>query len=275
MKTIRRSLLPAFAIAFAPIILMSTALGLGKILCESTASQQNDSFVQFRQDGTLIVQGTMNAHLYGLVKEAVDSTQSPLDRIWLNSRGGDVMEAVRIGRLLEKAAPSHVEVPDRATCQSACVLLLAALPGRKLVAPEATLMFHEIANTSIVRPCGPCGWLRRWELWRGRHLVLSLEDRHRARSWAAELSNKLPALIDLCPINPLDTQDGLTVSGRELEALHKGEMRPEDLVRHCPRSTWGSPNCKANDRVTNPPLHGGLRNAASGRYRPTGCTMTT
>lgn len=239
MRKVRKWLIAAIALSLlVPVCILFAAEIVGNALCATTAEQHDNSLAQLRQDGTLIVQGTMNAHLYDLVEQAVASAQQPLHRIWLNSGGGDIDETIRIGELLEKAAPAIVEVPNRATCQSACVLLLAGLPGQKLVAPEATLMFHEAARTSIAQRCGGCGWLRRWQIWRGRHVLLNTEQRYQMRVWAAELSDKLPILMDLCPINPLDTQDGITLTGRDLEALNKGELLPADLVSHCPRSRW-------------------------------------
>jgi hypothetical protein len=114
-------------------------------------------------------------------------------------------------------------------------------------------MFHSEAYRTGLAERGFCGvanvmtvwatpvvlWLGRQILWLRRHIGWEsppMDSPPIMLDWAARLSARLPTLFDLCPVNPLRTQSGMTLTGAELAGLRDGSLPPSALTAKCPTS---------------------------------------
>ena len=79
--------------------------------------------------------------------------QAYANYVWLDSRGGDLPEAMKIANLLEKSSASVVVGPD-GKCYSACFMLFAAGADRWLY-PFGELGVHQIAVSASAGAGGP------------------------------------------------------------------------------------------------------------------------
>jgi hypothetical protein len=180
--------------------------------------------------GTLRLAGSINATLVGATRTAIEHAQSPIRKVDLDSYGGvetNMHELVDLLRSLDVV----IAVGPGETCQSACVGLLAFAPGKILVAPTATLVFHSAALRVGLGTGGPCGWLNVVTIWIGRWFQSSTPE---MLPWAERLSDRLPTLFNACRRNPLTTLGGMILSGAEFNGLRDGTIHPEELTNRCP-----------------------------------------
>lgn len=193
-------------------------------------------------DGTLRIVGFIDEQLARSVRDALAQATIPVTRVTLNSRGGQSEAMQEIARTL-KTTQAVLEVPAGATCQSACVGLLAKAPGQIVIAPNATLMFHAERSRVGLADQGPCGWLNAIGVWIQRILApiddwfAQLQGRDTTpvmQLWAQQLSPELPKVFALCPTNPLETDQGIFLTGSDVNSLREGEVKPEDLIKRCP-----------------------------------------
>lgn len=84
---------------------------------------------------TIIVSGTITNNtveeLRILIPKAVKSHGEEEPIVWLNSLGGDVNAAIEAGYLF-RGYGVHVVIPQNATCESACVYMLAGATARSV-----------------------------------------------------------------------------------------------------------------------------------------------
>lgn len=221
------------AASFLATIVPATVLFCSALPAPSGTSHQGTGLAEGDPDGIEIA-GLIGPHTPAQVAGAVARRQDGVRRVYLDSVGGQVVAMRQVVRVI---APLHAQVivPDGATCQSACVGILAAADTVK-IASDATLMFH--ADVSQIGPsnAGICGCINRaaallslaYRKWRGRQPVML--------SWARQLSGRLPELFAACPVNPLGTLEGITLSGAQFNGLRDGLLTPKDLVQRCPAS---------------------------------------
>lgn len=211
--------------------------------------------------GSLGITGGIDKRMVAALKSTLASAHAPIRRILLNSFGGDTDQMTQIAAIL---LPFHAttEVPDHATCQSACVGLLAHASGPVVVAPTAKLMFHSAAIRFGLASHGPCGlinnitvsidlggrWLAATALDIARELLVPIASYFRWDSvvsflspaepamlpWARRLTPQLPILFELCKHNPLRTTRGMFLTGAEFNGLRDGTIAPARLVPRCP-----------------------------------------
>lgn len=67
---------------------------------------------------------------YASLQEKVTAADASFFFFRLNSRGGDVITALKIGRFLRKIKHSSVSVPENSICYSACVFILSGAHSR-------------------------------------------------------------------------------------------------------------------------------------------------
>lgn len=231
MKPWKLALLVIGAISAGPTILF----GLNAY-CSQQGYENLPQQVGVNPSGTLYIAGAIDGNLSRMVHETIAGARVPIERIRLNSIGGVADDAEKIGREL-KGLPGvlFTEVPDRATCQSACINLLVDVPGELRVAPTATLMFHAGAKRVGLANCGICGLLNK-----GMVLFSSAtQTAAKARALLPathKLSGNIIALFSMCAINPLDSQNGMTLYGLEFNGLRNGTIKPDELTKWCPSS---------------------------------------
>ena len=214
----------------------------GAVLCAAPGSYRPGS-ASIENDGTLRIVGGIDQQLAGLVRDTLAQAQHPVTRVTLNSYGGQTRAMQEIAAMLGTTG-ALVEVPAGATCQSACVGLLANAPGPVMVAPTATLMFHAERLRFGLASQGPCGWMNVTAVWISKALakvgaLFAMLQGQKVtpvmQPWAQQLSPGLPKLFALCPTDPLETDRGIVLTGADLDGLRKGNASPEALVDRCPR----------------------------------------
>jgi len=179
-------------------------------------------------NGALVIKGGIDGGLVNAVNSIIDQYSDSIKRIQITSYGGVTNSAKDLASAVARLGPVPIEVPI--TCQSACIRFLAKTPGTKLIAPSALLMFHSGAKSS-----GP----KRDDLrCRGHKITdffanLGSGTQHEMLPWAAALNDKLPGLFSLCPVNPLDTQSGMFLTGQEYNDLREGRIKAESLIVKC------------------------------------------
>ena len=213
----------------------------GAVFCAAPGSYRPGS-ASIVNDGTLRIVGGIDQQLASLVRDTLSQAQHPVTHVTLNSYGGQTNAMQEIAAML-RTTGALVEVPAGATCQSACVGLLANAPGPIVVAPTATLMFHAERLRFGLASQGPCGWMNVSAVWISRALaelgaLFAMLQGQKVtpimQSWAQRLSPELPRLFALCPTDPLETDRGMFLTGADLDALRKGNASPEALVGRCP-----------------------------------------
>ena len=95
-------------------------------------------------------------------------------------------------------------------------------------------MFHAKATRIGLATCGLCGVNNRVIVWLSMNVPMWNHNRRAMLPWAKSLSDKLPILFSLCRINPLDTHEGMTLTGAQLNGLREGTLQPKDLRSACP-----------------------------------------
>jgi len=193
------------------------------------------SKVRFVTEDTLLISGGIDQTLMNQVQAALATHEGSIRRIRLNSTGGQTDMATK---LIKKLKPFHpiVEIPADATCQSACIDLLAEISDRREIHPSSTLMFHSDATRFGLANNGFCGCVN-WITINGEHLLdPGKQNQMTMLSWARELNPRLQELFEACPTNPLHTQTGLYLTGQEFNLLSDGAIEPKNLLHRCPLS---------------------------------------
>lgn len=217
----------------ASCALMPFALLTGTSIHCSSQKAEGSEYIARVRDRALEVQGGFDAVLVGMVEKAIRSADGPITKIRINSVGGQEEALNQIRTLFSKLGNIPIEVPDKMICQSACVGVLAHASGPVEVGPAATLMFHAGAKRYGLASTGLCGGLNRVSVAISSYITPQ-STRRTMLPWAAALSDDLPRLFALCKVHPLDSDQGMSLSGDEFNALKKGEMKPEDLLERCP-----------------------------------------
>lgn len=187
------------------------------------------------RDKTLYIQGTIDEVLANMVETTVHTSKEPITQIKLISQGGQEVARSRISSYLADLKDVPLEIPDRAICWSACIGILANAPGPVKVSAAATLLFHAGIKRVGLASSGFCGCLNRLFVWFSP-LTSSEGERRVMLPWATTINDKLPSLFKLCKKYPLDSEEGMLLTGAELDKLKAGKIEPEALVDHCPSS---------------------------------------
>lgn len=135
-------------------------------------------------------------------------------RILLSGPGGNQAGAVVSGFFLGLTRlPAYV--PPNTVCASSCVRILISVREWE-VDPEAYLLFH--AGRKEIPPyddCQPCRFIKaHWP-----NGPTPTTTRHVMFEWANEISPKVEAFLRSCKSNPLDTYEGIALSGTQLKAI--------------------------------------------------------
>jgi hypothetical protein len=178
---------------------------------------------------TLVIAGGIDDGLVHDVQLKLNQSVSPINRLRITSYGGVTDSMTRLASAIAGLGPIPIEVPT--TCQSACIGFLANTSGPKHISPSATLMFHSAATTTSPYRETPLCWC--WTLLDEIYNLVSPHG-HDMLPWSAQLTDRLPVLFALCPINPLDTKHGMFLTGQEYNDLLDGLVTPESLTGRCP-----------------------------------------
>ena len=215
---------PALLVGFAPLstVVYCSATGITSTRLDAA----NNS-------GTIRITGGLDQSMVHMVTRAIAESHTPIHLVLLNSFGGQTEAMQDINQLLRPLHP-EIMVPAGATCQSACIGVLADASNGFSISATATLMFHSAADRVGFTSTGLCGCLNRVSAY-----VTTLVRKRSGRTpdmlpWAQALSNRLPVLFAACPVNPLYTMQGLTLTGAEFNNLRAGALQPRDLLSHCP-----------------------------------------
>jgi hypothetical protein len=194
------------------------------------------SVVKVDQDA-LVIDGLIDDALVNEVQATLNTSTNLIKRIQITSYGGKNESMTQLVAAVAILGPIPIEIPT--ICQSACIGFLAYTPGQKHIAPAAILMFHSSSLTAAPRSNIPFCWC--WASWDAvgnlfdnTRADIGLVDHRVMLPWAAQLSDRLPALFSLCPVNPLDTKRGMFLTGQEYNDLHDGIIAPVDLKGSCP-----------------------------------------
>lgn len=186
----------------------------------------------------LVLEGYIGPDLVESVVVALSQTTTPIQAIRITSYGGENQSMTKLVSAVSQLGEIPVEVP--LTCQSACVGFLANTSGPKYVNPRATLMFHSASTNSAPHWGEPRCWcFTFWDMLSSiynsfKASLIGQDQRHAMTPWAAQLTNQLPILFALCPIDPLDTQRGMILTGQEFNDLREDRISPESLANKCP-----------------------------------------
>ena len=101
------------------------------ILCTSFVSLQVSSAKFEWMINRLKIEGEIVPGDYDRLIEIIKYIGQPPINYILNSRGGDVMEAIKIGTMIRDTY-TPVSVPDNAVCASACFFILVGSPNRSI-----------------------------------------------------------------------------------------------------------------------------------------------
>ena len=184
-------------------------------------------------NGVLLIQEGIDSKLAMMVEVAIHSTRDPIQRIKINSGGGQEKPKDQISAALADLGAIPIEVPPGTICYSACVAILVHAKGSIDIAPSATLMFHSSATRIGLSGSGFCGCLNKVSVWLSSFTTPE-SQRRVMLPWAEALSPKLPLLFGMCAVYPLDSANGMFLKGSELSGLKEGQIRAEDLVSRCP-----------------------------------------
>ena len=210
------------------LVILSSSLSY----CTIQSSGRPKPRIEQLQSGTIVFDAPIDDQTAAAVIDLLKHPRVPITSIDLNSYGGFARPSRRIADVIESLPKVPISVPAHATCQSACVELLAASPDTLDLAPTSTLMFHSAADRSSLSDCWICRQVNGLSVWYSMHKPWN--DNQAMLPWAAKLSPALPILFNLCAENPLETQAGLTITGGELNGLRSGSIKPEQLTQHCP-----------------------------------------
>lgn len=213
---------------------LATLAIAGSVLCGTFPVAAAD--FRLAQDNTqpgvpiLVMSGEIQAgdanKLVGLLKANARNAQLVSD-IWLNSPGGNLNEAIKIGAVVEELGYTAV-VPIGATCASACFFVWISAPGR--LAPGAIIVHRPYYNMrDSMRSAG------------------DYEEGYRAASETAGAylrKRNVPAdLIEL--ILTVPSSDGYTLSDADKTRI--GPMsaaRMEYMIQNC-----GFPDASESRRI--------------------------
>ena len=164
--------------------------------------------------------------LVNLLRSDLRSTPS-ITNIWMNSPGGDLTEAIKIGAVVENLGYAAI-VPAGATCASACFFIWVSASGR--LAPGEVIIhrpYFDMSNSS--------------------QSASGFEERYRTTSEAASLylrQRNVPFdLVDL--LLRVSSSEGYVLS--EADKLRIGPMsaaRTEYMVQNC-----GLPGASESSRI--------------------------
>jgi hypothetical protein len=182
--------------------------------------------------GTVVFDATIDPQSASTLIDILHNSRLHITKLVLNSAGGFAPDSERIFEAVKHLAGLRIWVPAHATCQSACIRILAASPDTVDVDPTATLMFHAAVDRVSLSDCKICVLNNRLIVWAS--MRLPWHDHRAMLPWATTLSAKLPELFSMCSIHPLDTPQGITVTGAEFAGLRNGGILPGALTQHCP-----------------------------------------
>lgn len=196
--------------------------------CLWSVSTGTNSSVIIDED-VLVIAGGIDDGLVNDVQSTLSRSANPIKRIQITSYGGKNASMAKLVSAVAVLGPIPIEVPK--TCQSACIGFLATTPGPKRIAPSATLMFHSASMRSGPKRTDPlCSGVRFFDFFAN----IGSNEPHDMLPWAAQLTDRLPALFSLCPVNPLDTERGITLTGQEYNDLRSGRIAIDSLIAKCP-----------------------------------------
>ena len=152
----RRVLTPLRHSVLVSVLATYAAVSAAQISLNETRVQLRPSIKQagttghVRNDSHIEISGAIRssavAKLVAILPEAQRAAKSfthsgePVVRVFLSSRGGEILAAIQLGRLV-RAQGAEVWVDKGAECSSACILVLAAGVSR-LAVPGAKLGIH-------------------------------------------------------------------------------------------------------------------------------------
>lgn len=154
------------------------------------------------------------------------ATEPAPQRLILASPGGTAASGEMMGWIVNKFMDTEVVVPNGLACVSACVAVLSGVE-RRTVEPGGYLLFHAGNNDPRWIDCEPCNFVRaHWPF-----IGTSEAERHVMLPWARKISPRLEDFLKSCSVNPLDSHEGIALSGSQIDQIRQGtaEFRCDDL----------------------------------------------
>ena len=213
-------------------IVVFVPLGAAALYCKQQSPGGRLPRIEQLGNGVVVFEAAIDDQTATRLVDLLEHSRLPITKLVLNSGGGFADAAARIAAAIGQIPHIKAWVPAKAVCQSACIQILSVWPGDMEVDPAAQLMFHAAAGRSSLSDCWICRQLNDMTVWLSMHAPG--HDNQAMRPWAAALSTELPKLFDMCPVNPLETQKGITITGTDLSNLRAGSIKPEKLLSHCP-----------------------------------------
>jgi hypothetical protein len=148
-------------------------------------------------------------------------------RVLLSGPGGDGLGGWMSG-LAIRWLRLPVLVTDNSLCASSCVnIFVTAQTG--VIEPNGYLLFHEgVREPPLFDDCLPCNVIK--TLWPWGKTPES--TKHEMLGWAQELSPNLASFLKSCSKNPLDSADGIVLSGVQIKSIIEGnnDFRCDDIA---------------------------------------------
>ncbi|WP_296075723.1 hypothetical protein [uncultured Agrobacterium sp.] len=134
-------------------------------------------------------------------------------RIVLSGPGGDRLGGWLSGLAISTLGMSAL-VSEGSVCASSCVNTLVTA-GSYAVDPKSYLLFHAgKLNPPPFDDCQPCLFIKESPLYRTSESL-----QHLMLAWAGDISPKLASFINNCTRNPLNTYEGLALSGLQIAEI--------------------------------------------------------
>lgn len=219
--------------AVALALFMFLVVGANNFYCPRLSAPAS---IEQQDNGIVVLRGSIDPSSAAKVIEMLQRPRIPITGLGLSSGGGNVDAANDIAQAINEIPNLRLLVPDAGLCQSACIRLLAASPSRLQITPTAQLMFHSFSRRSTMASSVLCQCVD--TIVNLRLTILPVSSTRGMLDWAATLSPHLPELFEACEratgVNPLDTSQGITISGLEFNELRMGQRDVSSLLAHCP-----------------------------------------
>ena len=137
-------------------------------------------------------------------------------RIVVSGPGGDRLGGWFSGVVISKLGMSAI-VSERSVCASSCINTLLT-SDHYVIDPKSYLLFH--AGKLEPPPfddCQPCLFIKESPIYRTSESL-----QHLMLAWAEDISPKLASFINGCTRNPLNTYQGLVLSGLQIAEISSG-----------------------------------------------------
>lgn len=169
-----------------------------------------------RLDSDLVLDSTIGGFTPIQIYIAYYQNEPRPTRIVLSGPGGDRLAGWLSGLAISNLGMSAL-VSEGSVCASSCVNTLLT-SGHYVIDPKSYLLFHAGKHEPpSFDDCQPCLFIKESPIHRTSESLQNL-----MLAWAGDISPRLASFINNCTRNPLNTYEGLVLSGRQIAEISSG-----------------------------------------------------